>query len=171
MTGGFTLIEMLVALFIFSVVMVIATGALVSVIEANRKAQSVEAVMSNVSFAIDSMSRALRVGTEYNPGPGSSCADGGASSMEFTDVDGRAVEYRFNGGQIERRIGGAGNSFLAMTAPEVTIERFCLYVQGESPSDGEQPRILMLVGGRAGQGKTETIFDIQTLVSQRIIDR
>lgn len=45
---GFTLVEMIVAIFVFSVVMVISTGALVSIIGANRKAQSVKSVMNNV---------------------------------------------------------------------------------------------------------------------------
>lgn len=166
---GFTLVEMIVALFIFSVVMVVSTGALVSIIEANRKAQSVKSVMNNVSFAVDSMMRNLRVGTGYEPGPQSACSGNGASSLTFTDVDGRQVRYRLSANQIERSIDSG--MWLAMTAPEVSIERLCFYVDGTSSGDAQQPRVLILVGGVAGQGRSETPFDIQTLVSQRILDR
>lgn len=165
---GFTLIEMIVALFLFSVVMVVSTGALVSIVDANRKAQSVKSVMNNVSFALDSMVRALRVGDDYDCGV-ASCNTVGSNSLTFTDTDGREVEYRLSGGQIERAIDGG--AFFALTAPEVEIERLRFYVDGTEGSDGEQPRALIIVGGRAGQGRTETEFNIQTLVSQRILDR
>lgn len=168
--SGFTLVEMIVAIFVFSVVMVIATGALVSIIGANRKAQSVKSVMNNLAFSVDSMTRALRVGTDYDCGI-SSCASDGSDSLTFTDVDGREVEYRLNEStdQIERAIDGAG--FLALTASEVTVERLMFYVDGTDSSDGEQPRVLIVVGGHAGTGRSETIFNLQTLVSQRILDR
>lgn len=159
---------MIVAIFVFSVVMVIATGALVSIVAANRKAQSVKSVMNNVAFSVDSMTRALRVGTDYDCGV-PSCASVGSESLSFIDVDGREIEYRFNEatGQIERAIDGAG--FLALTAPEVIVERLAFYVDGVA-TDG-QPRVLIVVGGRAGTGRSETTFDIQTLVSQRSLDR
>ncbi|MDQ5927664.1 MAG: hypothetical protein QG633_102 [Patescibacteria group bacterium] len=165
---GFTLVEMIVAIFVFSVVMVISTGALVSIIGANRKAQSVKSVMNNVAFSLDSMTRALRVGNDYDCGV-SSCASEGSDSLTFTDVDGRVVQYRLNTStnQIERSI--EGSEFQAFTAPEVPIDRLMFYVDGVD-SEG-QPRVLIVVGGHAGVGKSETIFNIQTLVSQRSLDR
>lgn len=165
---GFTLVEMIVAIFVFSVVMVVSTGALVSIIGANRKAQSVKSVMNNVAFSLDSMTRALRVGTDYHC-DGSSCSRDGGDSLAFTDVDGREVEYRLNSttDQIEREIDGGG--FQALTAPEVTVDRLMFYVDGVD-SEG-QPRVLIVVSGRAGVGRSETTFDIQTLVSQRTLDR
>lgn len=169
MSRGFTLVEMLVSLFIFSVVMVVTTSSLVAIIEANRKAQAAEAVMNNLSFTLDSMIRAIRVGSEYELGVGGSCSGGGAAAFDFVDVDGRETAYRLNGGQIERSIDD-GN-YLAMTSPQVAIDRLCFYVEGESSSDGEQPRTLIIVGGSAGIGRSLTTFNIQTLVSQRILDR
>ncbi len=165
---GFTLVEMIVAIFVFSVVMVIATGALASIIGANRKAQAVKSVMNNIAFSVDSMTRALRVGTDYHCS-GGACSRNGSDSLTFTDVDGREIEYRFNenDGQIERSIDGAG--FLPLTAPEVVIERLTFYVDGVDANG--QPRVLIVVSGHAGAGRAETTFDIQTLVSQRILDR
>lgn len=167
-SGGFTLVEMIVAIFVFSVVMVIATGALVSIMGANRKAQSVKSVMNNVAFSLDSMTRALRVGTEYDCGV-SACASEGSNTLTFTDVDGRNIRYRLNKStnQIERSIEGA--DFQGLTAPEVTVDRLMFYVDGVG-SEG-QPRVLVVVGGHAGSGRSETTFNIQTLVSQRSLDR
>ena len=62
---GFTLIEMIVSLGIFAVVAVIALGALVQIISANKKAQTLLATMTNMNFALDAMSREIRTGTGY----------------------------------------------------------------------------------------------------------
>lgn len=61
---GFTLVEMIVSLAIFSVVAVIAIGALLKVIDANKKAQSIQSSVTNLNFAMESMSRDLRTGTD-----------------------------------------------------------------------------------------------------------
>ncbi len=169
--GGFTLIEMIVSIFIFSIVMVIATGSLVTILGANRKAQAVKAVMNNLNFSLDSMTRAIRVGTNYDCGV-SSCATSGSTEFMFTSTDGEDITYRLNQAtnRIERREGSAG-AFYALTAPDVTIERLKFYADGESESDTNQPRVLIVLSGVAGDARTQTRFDLQTLVSQRILDR
>lgn len=63
---GFTLIEIIVSLGIFSIVAVIAVGALVRVTGANRQAQSIQAGVNNVSFVLDAISREMRVGSDYH---------------------------------------------------------------------------------------------------------
>ena len=64
--AGFTLVEMIVSLAIFSVVAVIALGALMKIIDANIKAQSLQAAVTNLNFALDTMSRELRTGSTYD---------------------------------------------------------------------------------------------------------
>ncbi len=170
--GGFTLVEMIVAIFIFSIVMVVAVGALVSVVEANRKAQGVKSVMNNLNFALDSMTRAIRVGTEYSCGV-ANCTIDGSESFSFLSTDGQNVTYSFNkeSARIERTMDG-GVTIQTMTAPEVTVEELRFYLAGESPSDEAQPRVLIITKGLAGPtGKTQTEFSLETMVTQRILDR
>lgn len=62
---GFTLVEMIVALAVFSVVITIAVGALLSLIASNEQLQNEQSVMTNLSFALDSMAREIRTGTNY----------------------------------------------------------------------------------------------------------
>ncbi|MEK7641899.1 MAG: type II secretion system protein [Patescibacteria group bacterium] len=62
---GFTLVEMIVSLGVFSVVAVVALGALVKIVSANKKAQSLQSSITNLNFALDAMSRELRTGTTY----------------------------------------------------------------------------------------------------------
>ncbi|MEI8327926.1 MAG: type II secretion system protein [Candidatus Taylorbacteria bacterium] len=62
---GFTLIEMIVSLGIFSIVAVVALGALIKIISANKKAQTLQSAMTNLNYALESMSREMRMGTNF----------------------------------------------------------------------------------------------------------
>ena len=63
--AGFTLIEMIVSLAIFSIIVTMTIGALLVLIANNQKLQSEQSVMTNLSFALDSMTREIRTGTNY----------------------------------------------------------------------------------------------------------
>jgi len=63
--AGFTLIEMIVSVAIFSVVATITVGALLILIGTNQQLQAEQTVMTNLSFALDSMTREIRTGTNY----------------------------------------------------------------------------------------------------------
>ncbi len=62
---GFTLIEMIVSLGIFMVVALIAVGALLKVMDANKKSISLKTSINNLNFVLESMSREMRVGSHY----------------------------------------------------------------------------------------------------------
>lgn len=63
--NGFTMLEMIVSLGIFGVVAIIAVGALVRIVGLNRQAQSLQAAMNNINYALESMSREMRVGSHF----------------------------------------------------------------------------------------------------------
>jgi prepilin-type N-terminal cleavage/methylation domain-containing protein len=75
---GFTLIEMIIALAIFTIVAVIAVGALLKIVDLNRKAFSLKTSINNINFALESMSREMRVGRDYN------CMSGGTATTFVT---------------------------------------------------------------------------------------
>ena len=62
---GFTIIEMIVSLAVFSFVITIAIGALLMLVNTNNKLQGEQSVMTNLSFALDAMTREIRTGTFY----------------------------------------------------------------------------------------------------------
>jgi prepilin-type N-terminal cleavage/methylation domain-containing protein len=63
--AGFTLIEMIVSLAIFSIIVTITIGALLVLIASNQKLRGEQSVMTNLAFAMDSMTREIRTGTNY----------------------------------------------------------------------------------------------------------
>ena len=171
---GFTLIEMMVAVALFSIVMTISVGSLLSLVDANRKAQSLKSVMNNLNFALENMSRTMRVGTNYDCGSVGSpldCAVSGSNRINFEDSSGINVVYRYNSGSqgIERSVDS--EPFLSITAPEVRIEDLRFYVTGASSFDNFQPKVVMTIRGFAGVNeKVKTNFNLQTAISQRVLD-
>ncbi len=122
---GFTLVEMLVAIAVFMSVMVIAMGSFISILNASRKSQAMKIVVDNVTFAVDGISRSMKVGNDYrcsNQNNGfsvdfsiSNCADGGNAFQYYDISNNRYVQYIFlkstwlrgdgkeNQGNIQRR--------------------------------------------------------------------
>ncbi len=64
--SGFTLIEMIVSLALFSVVITTSVGALLALLAANQQLQGQQGVMTNLAFALDSMTREIRTGYNYH---------------------------------------------------------------------------------------------------------
>lgn len=177
---GFTLIEVLVSVSIFSMVMVVATGAVFSIIEANKKTHTLKSVMTNLNFALESMARDIRVSSQFSCNGGGDCL-GGSSRFSYRanrDIDGDGVandriEYSLVGEGIQKEVtGGTYGSLSIITANEVHIQSLKFYVIGTdiSPSDTIQPKVVIIIRGYAGVAKTKSNFNIQTTISQRSID-
>lgn len=62
---GFALVEMMVALMIFSIVGVVAITALIRIVDANKKSQTIQDAVVGMSFTMESMTRELRTGAAY----------------------------------------------------------------------------------------------------------
>jgi len=64
--AGFTLIEIIVSISIFTVVMLITMGALLTLNDSSRKAQALRTVIDNLNFAVEDMNRKVRTGDVYH---------------------------------------------------------------------------------------------------------
>ncbi len=180
--SGFTLIEILVSVAIFSIIMTISLGALLSMSEANRKVQVLSSTINNLSFALDSMSRSIRTGDGY-PASGS-----WNSTFLFTAFDGSAVTYCLSDSsgigcgtstsctsgscRILRSINtGSGDIFVPLTVPEIQVTKFGFFVQGTVPSDKVQPKVSILISGVVPVTSTRnSVFNLQTSITQRMYD-
>ncbi len=197
-SSGFTLVEMLVATAVFMIVMTVAVGSLVSIIDANRKAQAIKNVVNNINFALESISKDMRVGTKYSCYDGTGyvgdCAGTGGVGVKYLsgklDLGGTnyVIHYRFftnpisGEGNIQRCMNTDYNSacvsWESLTAPvdNVKITNMKFYVLGTNTNTGatpldskKQPRVIITLEGVAGtKDSIKTSFNIQTTVSQRI---
>mgnify|MGYP006374901583 FL=1 len=62
---GFTLVEMMIAIGLFTVIMTIGIGAIIGVNATHRKTQTMRAVIDNLSFLMEDMARSIRLGDSY----------------------------------------------------------------------------------------------------------
>ena len=89
---GFTIIEMMVSLALFTIVITIAAGAFLSLIGGSGKLQGEQSIMTSLSFAMDIMTREIRTGTKYY------CHADGADNIvpqEFKDCPAGATAISF----------------------------------------------------------------------------
>lgn len=190
------LVEIMVSLSIFAIVAVSSAGALLSIIDANAKAQTIKAVMDNLSVAVENISRTMRIGTDFqcftvSPSNQESAHNAQGSSLNSVcgpgtngivfmpqDAANSSDNVRYylaqttvNGvttGTIRRY---RGTTETDLTAPEVNINSIKFHILGAGTTDG-QPRIFIIINGTAGKTtQTQSIFNIQTTVSQREIDK
>lgn len=164
---GFTLIEMMVAVSIFSIVVTISMGAIFTIVDANKKAQSLEAVMSNLNFSLEMMTRTIKTGQIITST---------INSMTTKDQSANTIVYSFvplstnNGvttnGYINRCINT--NDCGSITAPEVNVTNLS-FRDGTTINGGKQPSVVMIVQGAAKLSeRVSSNFNIQTTITQRL---
>jgi len=180
--AGFTLMELLIATSIFSIIALFATGSLVIIFESSRKSNSTRAVMTNLNFAFENMSREIRFGTRYHCGNTGSdsepqdCTNGDTYiTFQFDeDEDGtfEQVYYRIEGSELQRKV-GAGNNWQPITSGDVNLTYGRFYVTGTTVGDEYQPRVLVVMVGQSGPPgtETETEFYLQNTLTQRLYDQ
>jgi len=183
---GFSLVEMVVSVALFAIIMLVAVGALLSLVDANRKARALESVMNNLNISLDSMIRAMRMGSVYVCGystipfeyttSGADCSNGGtvfsfAPYGADPSEQSERVVYEFDNGRLYRSQNG-GVTSIAITAPEVLIEDMAFYTIGTEQGDVVQPKVVVVVKGsaEAENAKSRTTFYIQATAVQRILD-
>ena len=156
--------------------------------------------MTNLNFAIDSMTREIRTGFGYvcdgdtnaviiGSASGVDCLDQNTGSTQISLIEGGAsltgglgnprIAYRFvenaSIGSIERRVSDCSNcNWIAITSKEVDINTMFFIVSGTGRTDigdTEPPTITIYIDGTAGDiSSTNTNFKIQTTITQQLLD-
>ncbi len=192
---GFSLIEIMVSLAVFSVVVIFATAALLSIVDGTRKTEALKSVINNLNFALEDMTRTIRVGNTYHCANDTTqvligaqnCPSGGtvlafAPTGQPANNPDTLYVYRFittgtddqgnATGEIDlSKAGGASGSFIPITAPEVKITNFSFTVTGAGTGDSLQPKVFLIIKGYAGlKLRNRTYFNVQTTITQRLLD-
>jgi prepilin-type N-terminal cleavage/methylation domain-containing protein len=175
---GFTLIEIIVSIGLFSLVMLVATSAYYTLIGLDRRARATNEIVNNLSFAVDAMARGIRTGNNYKCV--STGGDGTCSCFSYTDSNLlQTVTYGIRSdGTIGREKGGtscASADLIPITDPSIKIDvtsGLTFHVRGSASSDTMQPQVLFTVKGTLpadNKGNT-TSFTIEEDATQRLID-
>lgn len=173
---GFTLVEMLVSVAIFSIVVMISLGAILTILDANRKARTLTEVMNNLNFSVETMTRSLKTGVE--PASAGDILSVGAIILTEDGFAREKTRYRLNKtaderGQIEQCISTNlseatcdSNKWFPITSELVDVKEFYAEVFGDV--DLNQPRTQIFISGTVKiNEKISSNFSLQTTVSQR----
>lgn len=161
---GFTLIELMVAISIFMMIMIMAMGSVLVASDVSKKADKLRTAMDNVNFAMESMTRSIRMGTAYGPG-----SKGNNESFSFTDSAGVLTEYYKDNDTLKRKKGVPGFSF-PLISGEVKVDTLKFFVRGTALGDTIQPSVYIIMKGTVNVKGTPYSFALQTMASQRNLE-
>jgi len=187
---GFSLIELIVATAIFATVLGTVIGIFVSSLQAQRRLLAHQQLLDSTSYAIEYMSRALRMAIKDDVG-GVYCLSGEdyvnyertANGIKFRDYNDKCHEFylstnptdcRGSAGCLMENIEGVYTSPFPITPNDLNITSFNVSLSGQEQKIGGvpenlQPRVTIAIAGElkvSGQPKIK----IQTSVSQRNLD-
>ncbi len=77
-SAGFTLMELMIAVGLFSIIVIVGAGALLNTNFVRKNTETVRAVVDNLNFVMEDMSRNIRLGSTY------SCDNGGGYYNDAT---------------------------------------------------------------------------------------
>lgn len=163
---GFTLVEMLVTIAIFSIVVSTTIGFFLSAVRAQRKNFANQEILDQISYVLEYMGRALRMANKDLTG---SCISSGynyyqiPNGIKFLDSEGNCTEYYLENNQLKKKI---GTEIWQLTSPKIKINQFKINLLGQSQQDNLQPRLTIFIEAEKGEGKIQ----IQTTISQRSPD-
>jgi Tfp pilus assembly protein PilW len=164
--GGYTLVELIVAVGLFALVMLLTSGAYLMMISLNRHAQGIATGIDNLSFALETMTRDIRTGSGYS-------SDG--TTFSFTNANGSSVSYVRSTSSLYCGASGngclvrtSGGSSVAITDPSVDITSLSFYTAGLPKGDIQQPRVTIVIKGTVvyAAGRSEE-FSIETGATMR----
>src|SRR3989344_2963024 len=159
---GFTLIELIVALGLFSIIMVITTGGFVRFLKTERQALSFVSVNNNLGAAIEQMAKEIRTGKNFCTN-GQSCQS--PDVLSFVNSKGVEVPYCLESGAGKRNEGQDCSSGQEITGSKVSVGYLNFIV---SDNDNYPPRITILIGANPNN-ESASIYtaNLQTTVSSR----
>lgn len=179
---GFSLIELIVALGIFTSIVTILLGALIITINASKNSRALRTAMDNVNFSMESMARSIRMGTNYYCSKDGNlpnmdkenkdtndCDDG--NFVSFIPSDPSSGRYRVGYGLLKQDDDHVlsrcdGNDCVPITAPNVEIDDIKFVVNNSNLESGQASVYIIMKGSVYVKDKPIS-FSLQTMASER----
>ena len=192
---GFTLIEVMIAMTIFTVLVTIGIGAVLDTIQQHYTTQNTRTVMDSLNFVMEDMARNIRLGTNMSCGTDTPPPTSGPitphscplttiatanNTLTFNDLNGNVVTYTISPpigstpSQILKQEGSG--SAEVITPPEVSMNFAAsgFTVRGAETSaaggDFSQPTVIIRLSGTIKYKNTNSNFAIETAVTLRALD-
>lgn len=197
---GYTIIETMISISLFLILVITGIGSLLNANVVHNKSRNVRAIMDNLSFIMEDMSRNLRTGYNYRCYYGEDTASWSYPDLEIDSPrscdGGHAIAFEEaisgdplnDGDQWVYKVSGnpltiyksvdSGEHFVPLHGPEVIIDNDVLTfsVLGAEPptlSNGgnkQQPLVILKLAGNIIYKNLDSPFSLQTMITQRLVD-
>ena len=147
-------------------------GSLITIFKTLQKTRADRQTIDSVSFVLDTMTRRIRTGKQYES------SDQG-SGIKFIDQDNIRVSF-FSGldsnniprlYMIDEAFGPDNEAGPFDITPEnFELSSFSIDILGNLPDDGVQPMAVVHLVGLVKNGQQQSRLAVQTLISQRLLD-
>jgi|SRR3989338_1785738 len=162
---GYTLIELMVSIGIFSIVVAMTSAMFVTSLKGQEKSYTSQNVADSARYAMEMMSREIRMGTGFPP-------DGTGDSLKFVSTmphrDGQTVKFWRDAGSsrimFDDDISDAVSE-AAITSANVSVTTLSFLLDGTSSH--ERITIVMRVESVGTKEDVKTTINLQTTVSPR----
>jgi prepilin-type N-terminal cleavage/methylation domain-containing protein len=171
---GFTLVEMLVAVAIFSIVTSVAIGFFTTAIKSQRKVLAQQQLLDQASYAMEYMSRAIRMAKKDDVSIGGVTKDClpenkvnytiSQGGVKFRTYDNSCQQFYLSAGQL---IENKDDVILPLTSPSLVVKSFTIIPSGWDQSDSFQPAVTIFLDI---EYPDLAEIKIQTTISQRNLD-
>lgn len=174
LNGGFTLVELIVAVGLFLIVVAIATGGFVNALRAQRQSAALTLANSNVSLVVEQIAREIRTGGNFTcpPGRGSggsimTCAGG----LAFVNSAGDDVSYcTDDAGGITRSLNQICSGGERITSDDVNVDYFSVRLAGGASGNLLPQRLTVSLGISPRQAEISgNVMNLETTVSVRYL--
>lgn len=180
MKKGFTLVEMLVVIGLFSLIGGSIVALFVSGISSQRKILATQELLDQTSYVLEFMGRALRMAKKDDVGGKVNCLSGdkvnyeltrGNQGIKFRNYKDECQEFYLEGDRLmeARKKGDEATTTLPLTSSALKVNSLKFHLSGAGQGDNLQPRVTIFLE-ISGRGKNPPTIKIQTTISQRDLD-
>lgn len=158
---GFTLIEVLVSVFIFMMVIVVVSQVYIAVLRTERVAYALLNGENNIRNNLEIIARSIRVGKDFTVFDNNTKI----SFEYFSEGRWEKMEYRFNENEknLEKLVDEI--YYLPLFGPQVNINYSRFYVQDSGSSS--QKTIIIVLEASTEVNDQEYFFNVQTSITPR----
>ena len=161
MNKGFTLVEMLVAILIFSIIIGAATGVFASAIKLQRYSLAHQQLLDQTSYAMEYMSRAIRMAQKDDGSCFGTSNYNTSSGIGFKAYDGQCWKFFLENGQLKI---SKNDTPYELTSENFNVNSFDVTVSGDESDKQPKVTIFMEIEGQGAAPQPK--LKIQTTVSQ-----
>jgi len=167
MKNGFTLIEMVVAVAVFTLLVGASTGVFVTSLKNQKQGLATQEILNQTSYLMEYMSRAVRMAKKDITGTCTGTAKlnyvftGGC--LKFVNYKDKCQQFCLEGTRLKDENGNY------LTSESLQVSNFAVVLTGavQPPADYLQPRLTISFDILGEEGSS---MKIQTTVSQRNLD-